>query len=434
MAKKKSKTQSYKKSQQRKQKKVLKEQGIVLEPRVKKTKTKPKTTTTITTKTTSKTSKKVPKKKVVNNDKVLYNVALTKPELIKKNKKKNNLDKTLKLEKIKLDKKDSSFNKLLNALENKIPKQEIKIEKVKKSKNNKKKTKKINNKVLVSILNILKLIGSKIKTFFLFIINAIIAFFKLLVTKIKQFITFISDKFKNKKKEPTKKKESKKEEKKSVEIELPKLKEEPKECKKVFIKILTGFINNRHILFNAVLILTFAFLLIGLFRVKVYSNGTITYVACLIGFLSLVAISHNKHISGNIFTILLCIGMGFTINRLQYNYDFINNLNYMKYEYKTYYVVSFDNSLNKSIHNINNKKVGILKDNEINVERKLNTKLDKVNYIEYDNLTDMYNDFYNQKFRAVVVTENQYKYLLNNEATGAKAVKILYEFEANAQK
>ena len=43
-------------------------------------------------------------------------------------------------------------------------------------------------------------------------------------------------------------------------------------------------------------------------------------------------------------------------------------------------------------------------------------------------------DFYNQKFRAVVVTENQYKYLLNNEATGAKAVKILYEFEANAQK
>ena len=80
------------------------------------------------------------------------------------------------------------------------------------------------------------------------------------------------------------------------------------------------------------------------------------------------------------------------------------------------------------------RKVGILKDNEINVERKLNTKLDKVNYIEYDNLTDMYNDFYNQKFRAVVVTENQYKYLLNNEATGAKAVKILYEFEANAQK
>ena len=74
MAKKKSKTQSYKKSQQRKQKKTLKEQGIIVEPRVKKAKTKPKTTTTITPKTTSKTSKKVPKKKVVNNDKVLYNV------------------------------------------------------------------------------------------------------------------------------------------------------------------------------------------------------------------------------------------------------------------------------------------------------------------------------------------------------------------------
>ena len=126
--------------------------------------------------------------------------------------------------------------------------------------------------------------------------------------------------------------------------------------------------------------------------------------------------------------------MGFAIYRIQYTYDFIRNLNSTIYEYKTYYVVTFNNNQNKSIYNINNKKVGLYKDNTINIERKLNTKLDNINYIEYDDLNDMFNDFYNQNFRAVLVNENQYKYMKNMISENAREVKILYEFKANAKK
>jgi hypothetical protein len=138
--------------------------------------------------------------------------------------------------------------------------------------------------------------------------------------------------------------------------------------------------------------------------------------------------------SGKIFTIFLCLGMGYAIYQMNYTYDFINNLNTNVYEYKTYYVVTFNNSQNKSIFNINNKKVGLLKDNCTNVERKLNTKLDKVNYQEYDDINQLCNDFYSQKFRALIVNENQYTYLKNNVYENARDVKIIYEFKANAKK
>lgn len=443
MAKKKSKSQKLKKSQQRIKKKILKEKGIVVE-----TKSRQKTTATPKVNTSKKQNTTEPKKKVVKNDKVIYNVALTKPELLKdKNKTKKssktskkssnkelNLDKTLKLKKIKT-KKESGFKGLLNDLESKIPKREVKIEKIKKT-SKKKPVKKQSNKNKISLINkiknLIKLIGSKIIAFFVIIKKGIVQFFTTIKSK---FIKLFNKKDNSVKKIKNKKQTSKKKIKEES-IELPKLKKnnnviKPENKIQNFIKTIW---NNRHVFYNSALILTFLLLLIGLIRVNVYSKGLIIYVSSLLIFLSLVAISHNKHVSGKIFTILLCLGMGFTIYILQYNYDFINNLNTIKYEYKTYYVVTFDNSLNKSIYNVSGKKIGILKDNEINVERKLNTKIDKVTYVEFDDLNKMYEEFYNQKFRAVIVTENQYKYLVNKEATGAKSVKILYEFEVNAKK
>jgi len=206
-----------------------------------------------------------------------------------------------------------------------------------------------------------------------------------------------------------------------------------KNKRNIFIRLLYELRVNNHVIFNAILILFFLIMLIGLIKIQVFQKGTIIYISCIILFLMLIAMSYNKYISGKVFTILLCVGMGFAIYQMQYTYDFIRNLAFNVYEYKTYYVVSFDNGLNKSVYNINNKKVGLLKDNCINVERKLNTKLDQVQYIAYDDINDLFDDFYEQKFRAVLVDDNQYKYLQNN-IEEEKEVKILYEFQANAKK
>ncbi len=204
--------------------------------------------------------------------------------------------------------------------------------------------------------------------------------------------------------------------------------------KSFFVRLMYGIFTNRHIFFNAILIVFFLMLLIGLNRIDVITKGTIFYISLISIFLMAVAISYNKYLSGKIFTILLCALMGFAIYRINYTYDFIRSLNTAIYEYKTYYVVTFNSTQNKSIFNINNKKVGLYKDNTNNIERKLNTKLDKVNYIEYDDLNELFEDFYNQKFRAILVNENQYKYMKNLISENARDVKILYEFKANAKK
>lgn len=227
-------------------------------------------------------------------------------------------------------------------------------------------------------------------------------------------------------------------ENKNDEIILPKLKknikkEDIKKKKNIFIRLLYELKNNSHIIFNALLIIIFIILITGILRIEVFKTGTIIYIAIIILFLMAVAISYNKYISGKIFTVLLCIGMSYAIYHMQYTYDFIRNLNTSVYEYKTYYVVAFDNIQNKSIYTINNKNVGLLKDNCINVERRLNTKLDKVTYSEYDDINTLFDDFYEQKYRAILVNENQYKYLQNNIQNNQE-VKILYEFKANARK
>ena len=204
--------------------------------------------------------------------------------------------------------------------------------------------------------------------------------------------------------------------------------------KNVFFRLFNLLKNNFHIIFNVALIVTFVILLIGLIRTNAFTKGTIIYISCLVIFLMIVAIGYNRYLSGKVFSIFIIAGMSFVIYNLQYTYDFINNLNSSQYEYKTYYVVTFNNGQNKSIYNINNKKVCLLKDNSVNIERSLNTKLDSVNYVVHEDPNIFYQDFYNTNCRAIIVNQNQYKYMVNNIENSQKSIKILYEFKANGKK
>ena len=259
-----------------------------------------------------------------------------------------------------------------------------------------------------------------------------------IISKIKNKITILCKKQEKKQSPKTynskRKKVSHKIEK-EIKKSLPSLKtEQDLKKKNIFIRLFYEIKNNTHIIFNTILITTFITLLIGLIRINVFKTGTIVYISCIIIFLMIVAISYNKYISGKIFTIIITAGMFVGIYYMQYTYDYIRNLNSNIYEYKTYYVVAFDTTINRSIYTINNKKVGLLKENCINIERKLNTKLDKVNYIEYENINDLFEDFYNSKFKAILVNENQYNYLKNKIEPNSRNIKILYEFKVNAKK
>lgn len=444
MAKKKSKTQKYKKNLKEKQKKEqkkilerteelkrLKESQVVVANKTKKidinkttNKTKTKTNATKNKNKTdiapSKTISEIekPKKKLVEKNKVEYNIPITKST--KKTKPKNNSRKLIE--------KDSVLYNV--PLKNKQIDEDEKQKKVIKVK----KKKSINYKhILLAIFSSIALFFKKI---FTGLKNAFINIRKLIIkNKAKKTLNKSINIKKNIKYKIIEEDQDDEELSKDElrELKRKKQKEEIKK-KNIFIRLIYEIFSNRHIFFNAVLILFFIVLLIGLKRIEVVSTGSIIYVSIILIFLMAVAISYNRYFSGKLFTILLCVGMGFAIYRMQYTYDFIRNLNTNVYEYKTYYVVTFNNNQNKSIYNINNKKVGLYNDNTINIERKLNTKLDKVHYIEYDNLNDLFDDFYNQNFRAILVNENQYKYMKNYITENSREVKILYEFRVNAKK
>lgn len=341
------------------------------------------------------TTKKVntsSKKTVVSKDKVKYNVAITEPDLLKK--------KVVKAENI-VDNGNNPPKK--NKVTQSISK--VSINKNKKPKN---KIEKILEALHNAKNNITRYIKNKIKN------NS-------------------SKRQNNKKERPLNLLKKNKTSKKGSAIKENAYGVNPGNKKNVFIRLIHELLSNRHILYNAVLILFYIVLMIGLIRIEILTIKTIIFVGLIVLFLSIIALSYNKYLSGKIFTIILCGLMGCAIYYMQYTYDFVRNLASNVYEYKTYYVVTFDNGVNKSIYTINNKSVGLPKENCINVERKLNTKLDDLNYIEYDDINKMYEDFYNAEYRAILVNENQYKYLQNN-IQGNKEVKILYEFKANAKK
>lgn len=391
MAKKKSKTQKYKKSQKKKLQKLQAQNTKKEKPVVKeqpKEKSIKKETPIVKEQPKQKSAKQ---KQLVSKENVKYNVVLNK-EINKTTQKKSVAKSTTK--------KTTTESKKVPITKNKV--------------DSKKSVTKNNIDIIKTKLN-------KVK-------QNITDFFQNLKKKFKN-----NNKFKKNNTDKKLKISHKLE--KEIKKTIPKTKTEQNLKKKnIIIRLFYEIKNNFHIFFNTLIIITFIILLIGLIRIDVLKTGTIVYICCIVLFLMLVAISYNRYLSGKIFTLIITAGMCLGIYYMQYTYDFIRNLNSNVYEYKTYYVVTFNTTINRSIYTINNKKVGLLKDNCINIERKLNTKLDKVNYIEYDDINELYDDFYSSKFKAILVNENQYNYLKNNIHENSRDVKILYEFKANAKK
>lgn len=433
MSKKKSKTQKYKKNLKRKQSKAVENVSISKNNIIEISKEKKKKLKE-TFSEDSKDNKEFPHSKIVEKNKIDYNVLITyeNKEKIRKEKEKNNSDLEKAKQRIKEDIKSEikeEFKESMTGITSptKIVEEENLID------------------VTSPFLTINK--GNKKKK----------SYFELVISRIKQNIKEYKLKRKNnihktvRNNSTVRNNNSNVTRKNKIDFKniislnkinkkmpnVTNIKDNNTDNDKVvinnkFIRLLFSIYNNSNIIFNTLGIVLFIIMIVGLNRIKVFETSTILYIGIIVGFLLFVAISFNKYISGKIFTSILSVGMIICIWHMQYTYDFFRNLNTGLYEYKTYYVVTFDNGLNKSIYNINNKKIGLLKDNCTNIERKLNTKIEPV-YVEYEDMNKLFDDFYNQNYRAILVNENQYKYLKNNIQNN-RSVKILYEFIANAKK
>ncbi len=190
--------------------------------------------------------------------------------------------------------------------------------------------------------------------------------------------------------------------------------------------------NNIHIIFNSVLLFIYLIFLYGLIMTKIFSTTINIYIIAIALFFILLAISYNKYLSGKVFSIILSLIMIISILYMNNTYGYINRLNTSYYETKTYYIVTFDNNTNKSIYNINNKTIGLLK-SDSSTKGIINNKIAGANYVIYDNENNLYSDFYTEKTRAIVLNENEYIYLLNNIEKNTHKIKVLDTFTTSAK-
>ena len=205
-----------------------------------------------------------------------------------------------------------------------------------------------------------------------------------------------------------------------------------------FLKIIKNlffiFKTNIHIIFNSIILFIFLIFSYGLIKTNIVSNTINIYIIAIMLFFMIIAISYNKYISGKVFTTILSIIMLTSVIYMNNVYGYINRLNNSYYEDKTYYIITFDNNTNQSIYSINNKNIGLIKNqNTANLKKVLDLKIDGANYQTYDNLNNLYNDFFSSKTRAIILNENQYMYLVNNIDKHNHTIKILDSFTTTSK-
>lgn len=172
-----------------------------------------------------------------------------------------------------------------------------------------------------------------------------------------------------------------------------------------------------------ILILSIILLLIGIINIKLLSQTQL--ILLIISSIITVLISIRTYLSkkvniyniGVMLTIILNLIVIYNINALNNDYSYINNVISEKYQYNDYYILVKKNTKYSSLDKINNKKVGILRNNRINVESTINNKV-KINYIEYGNNQELLNSIDNNEVQAIIISKRTYQKLNNEEKLG----------------
>lgn len=124
------------------------------------------------------------------------------------------------------------------------------------------------------------------------------------------------------------------------------------------------------------------------------------------------------------FTFLLNIILIYTIYDTNQNYDFINNIITDKYRYITYNVyVQKKNTTYSNIEKLENKKIGLLKNNNENVCSIINNKTN-VECIIYNNIDEIDYALANGEIQSFAIKKDNQKY---KDSELSKRTRVIYK-------
>ena len=123
-------------------------------------------------------------------------------------------------------------------------------------------------------------------------------------------------------------------------------------------------------------------------------------------------------------TIILNVILIYSINNLNNNYDYLNNIINKKYHYETYeiYVLKKTPTYN-DISTLNNKKIGILSNNSENVCNYLNNKI-KIECKTYKSINEINEPITTGEIQSFSIAKNKYSKLDTNNILKKQSRKI----------
>lgn len=178
------------------------------------------------------------------------------------------------------------------------------------------------------------------------------------------------------------------------------------------------------------LIITSLIYIIGLITINLYPTNINFLITLLLSILTTITIicylnKNNKIYNiGIIMTILFNVITIYNINDLNTKYEYINNIATNEYLYNTYdvYVLKKNTTYNK-IEKLDNKNIGMLKNNSNNICTLLNEEI-KINCHSYNSLDEISEAIKSGEIQSFILSQNDIKALNKNEIK--KEVRIIH--------
>ena len=161
-----------------------------------------------------------------------------------------------------------------------------------------------------------------------------------------------------------------------------------------------------------ILIALIIFTIIGILSIGLFTKLNNIMLISALSVLVIILLSlyfskkYKKYNVGVFITLLLNIILTFNIISLNREYGFIENLVHKNYNYVTYNLyVKKSNTTYNTIYKLENKKIGLLNDNEDNIQSQINKKI-KVEYKIYYSIDELQEGIQNGEIQAFVIDSN----------------------------